>query len=501
MASRAGRLSDMRYCVYPITLCTPDPWPFGQACLECISSFWPPSRPTRPRALQDPAAGESAILSQAPPCSASVVNQDCLCKATDIVLAMAAARESAILSPASPCSLWKCCRGLGNLSKVQFFVGKCSVLRCVQTCPTLPEVQQTTLKAVLCIACVVKKRWTSVNTSLVLSPHCGRDFRWLKHKPWGDELVIAIPEKFVDFNGAGDAYVEVSFTASRRPNFTYSAWSEFSGIRLLVLSWCLPVEGAAEFPLPRCKVLCGMPQQGLDSAWSELVYPCQVEDNVLVLPFWFLAGVFLSKARPSLLFITAVYFAECHNRVLAALSGAVFVNSGILSWSMCGLEINGQGVHLPIRDKVVCWEGGSSTREVFRSDQCARWSNCDFLCQSSFECMLLDNEALYDICLRTLMFKTSMYGVFNHLVSKSISEVTLFVRLRSLLASYEELTGMEILCFVRQVRSHRTSCPSSRSYAFQHMIKTVEIAANDMGKECMAQFLSIAKARRARLTT
>ena len=53
-----------------------------------------------------------------------------------------------------------------------------------------------------------------------------------------------------------------------------------------------------------------------------------------VLAFWFLAGVFQSMAMPSLLFLTAGYFAECHNRVLAALSCAVFVGAGISSWSM-----------------------------------------------------------------------------------------------------------------------------------------------------------------------
>merc|ERR1719254_312772 len=42
--------------------------------------------------------------------------------------------------------------------------------------------------------------------------------------------------------------------------------------------------------------------------------------------------------------------------------------------------------------------------------------------------MLLDNEALYDICFRTLKLTTPTYGDLNHLVSAAMSGVTTCLR-------------------------------------------------------------------------
>merc|ERR1711865_1107932 len=39
------------------------------------------------------------------------------------------------------------------------------------------------------------------------------------------------------------------------------------------------------------------------------------------------------------------------------------------------------------------------------------------LVENADECMCLDNEALYDICFRTLKLTTPTYGDLNHLVS------------------------------------------------------------------------------------
>merc|ERR1712205_302400 len=44
------------------------------------------------------------------------------------------------------------------------------------------------------------------------------------------------------------------------------------------------------------------------------------------------------------------------------------------------------------------------------------------------ECFTLDNEALYDICFRTLKLTTPTFGDLNHLVSASISGVTTCLR-------------------------------------------------------------------------
>jgi len=50
------------------------------------------------------------------------------------------------------------------------------------------------------------------------------------------------------------------------------------------------------------------------------------------------------------------------------------------------------------------------------------------LVENADECMLLDNEALYDICFRTLKLTTPTYGDLNHLVSASLSGVTTCIR-------------------------------------------------------------------------
>eukprot|EP00441_Pelagodinium_beii_P046449 CAMPEP_0197621102 /NCGR_PEP_ID=MMETSP1338-20131121/1738_1 /TAXON_ID=43686 ORGANISM="Pelagodinium beii, Strain RCC1491" /NCGR_SAMPLE_ID=MMETSP1338 /ASSEMBLY_ACC=CAM_ASM_000754 /LENGTH=71 /DNA_ID=CAMNT_0043190445 /DNA_START=13 /DNA_END=224 /DNA_ORIENTATION=+ len=43
------------------------------------------------------------------------------------------------------------------------------------------------------------------------------------------------------------------------------------------------------------------------------------------------------------------------------------------------------------------------------------------LVENSDSCYLLDNEALYDICFRTLKLTTPTYGDLNHLVSAALS--------------------------------------------------------------------------------
>merc|ERR1712159_953825 len=50
------------------------------------------------------------------------------------------------------------------------------------------------------------------------------------------------------------------------------------------------------------------------------------------------------------------------------------------------------------------------------------------LVENADECILLDNEALYDICFRTLKLTTPTYGDLNHLVSAAMSGVTTCLR-------------------------------------------------------------------------
>merc|ERR1711908_46185 len=50
------------------------------------------------------------------------------------------------------------------------------------------------------------------------------------------------------------------------------------------------------------------------------------------------------------------------------------------------------------------------------------------LVENADECFLLGNEALYDICFRTLKLTTPTYGDLNHLVSAAMSGVTTCLR-------------------------------------------------------------------------
>ncbi|KAL8534412.1 hypothetical protein ACS0TY_010432 [Phlomoides rotata] len=45
------------------------------------------------------------------------------------------------------------------------------------------------------------------------------------------------------------------------------------------------------------------------------------------------------------------------------------------------------------------------------------------LVENAYECMVLDNEALYDICFRTLKLTTPSFGDLNHLISATMSDL------------------------------------------------------------------------------
>merc|ERR1712027_34317 len=66
------------------------------------------------------------------------------------------------------------------------------------------------------------------------------------------------------------------------------------------------------------------------------------------------------------------------------------------------------------------------------------------LVENADECFLLDNEALYDICFRTLKLTTPTYGDLNHLVSAAMSGVTTclpFPRLHFFMTGFAPLTS------------------------------------------------------------
>ena len=64
------------------------------------------------------------------------------------------------------------------------------------------------------------------------------------------------------------------------------------------------------------------------------------------------------------------------------------------------------------------------------------------LVENADECMILDNEALYDICFRTLKLTTPTFGDLNHLISAVMSGITCCLRFPGMMPSRQFL----ILC-------------------------------------------------------
>ena len=64
------------------------------------------------------------------------------------------------------------------------------------------------------------------------------------------------------------------------------------------------------------------------------------------------------------------------------------------------------------------------------------------LLENTDETFCIDNEALYDICFRTLKLTTPSYGDLNHLVSATMSGITTCLRFPGMLAFHIALKAM-----------------------------------------------------------
>merc|ERR1712025_709604 len=71
------------------------------------------------------------------------------------------------------------------------------------------------------------------------------------------------------------------------------------------------------------------------------------------------------------------------------------------------------------------------------------------LVENADEVMVLDNEALYDICFRTLKLTTPTYGDLNHLVSASMSGATSCLRFPGQLNSDLRKLAVNMIPFPR----------------------------------------------------
>ena len=61
------------------------------------------------------------------------------------------------------------------------------------------------------------------------------------------------------------------------------------------------------------------------------------------------------------------------------------------------------------------------------------------LVENTDETFCIDNEALYDICFRTLKLTTPTYGDLNHLVSATMSGITTCLRFPGQVCLYRTL--------------------------------------------------------------
>ncbi|KAL4303434.1 hypothetical protein GQ457_10G006970 [Hibiscus cannabinus] len=71
------------------------------------------------------------------------------------------------------------------------------------------------------------------------------------------------------------------------------------------------------------------------------------------------------------------------------------------------------------------------------------------LVENADECMVLDNEALYDICFRTLKLMTPSFGNLNHLISATMSAVTCYLRFPGQLNSNLRKLTVNLIPFPR----------------------------------------------------
>lgn len=77
------------------------------------------------------------------------------------------------------------------------------------------------------------------------------------------------------------------------------------------------------------------------------------------------------------------------------------------------------------------------------------------LVENTDETYCIDNEALYDICFRTLKLTTPTYGDLNHLVSATMSGVTTCLRFPGQVHYWFEITSCCVDCMMRRCISWR----------------------------------------------
>ena len=132
------------------------------------------------------------------------------------------------------------------------------------------------------------------------------------------------------------------------------------------------------------------------------------------------------------------------------------------------------------------------------------------LVENTDVCFLMDNEALYDICFRTLKLTTSTYGDLNHLASAAMSGVTTCLRfpgqlncdLRKII---ENLVPFPRLYFFMTRFTPLTSRGSQqyRTLMVPELTQQMFVAKNMMcaADPCHGRYLTVAALFRGRMST
>ncbi|KAF4400204.1 hypothetical protein G4B88_019413 [Cannabis sativa] len=95
------------------------------------------------------------------------------------------------------------------------------------------------------------------------------------------------------------------------------------------------------------------------------------------------------------------------------------------------------------------------------------------LVENADECMVLDNEALYDICFRTLKLTTPSFGDLNHLISATMSGVTCCLRFPGQLNSDLRKLAVNLIPFPRLHFFMMASTFIGNSTSIQEMFRRV----------------------------
>src|SRR3569833_1585795 len=95
------------------------------------------------------------------------------------------------------------------------------------------------------------------------------------------------------------------------------------------------------------------------------------------------------------------------------------------------------------------------------------------LVENADEVMVIDNEALYDICFRTLKLTTPTYGDLNHLVSAAISGVTCCLRIPSQLNTNLRKLAVNLIPFPRLHNNKTKNAPLTTRGSQQYRALTV----------------------------